>query len=76
MFGSVARLGAVFEGKVFGQHLLHEQGRGDCFEHVVHGHGHFVLGVVGLGDEVGELGVGFAFAVAGDAPDDLDDFGE
>ena len=76
MFGGVVRFGAVFEGEVFGQHLLHEQGCGDGFEHVVHGHGYFILGVVRLGYEVGELGVGFAFAVAGDSPNDLDDFGQ
>ena len=64
------------ELEVLRQHLLHQQRRGDGLEHVVHRHLHLALRGVGLGDQVGELGVLLAGAVAGDAADDLDDLGQ
>lgn len=57
-------------------HLFHQEGGCDGLEHIVHGVLDIILCRRRARNEVGELGVGLAFAVTGATSDNLDDLGE
>ena len=73
-FGGVVITLLGLEREVGSEDLLHEQRCGDRFEHVIYRYRYLVLAGVGFCNEVRELSTALAFAVASDAPDDLDYF--
>ncbi len=71
---AVCILGLELEAR--GEHLLHQQARGDGLQGVVDGLGHGCLGGIRLGDQVGKPCASLAGRVARGAADDLHDFGQ